>query len=209
MSLEGRVDELLELVERHRQRECDTILNEARERAREILTDARREARTRVHQSVSEDRVRAQAGLNAAEAHLRTIRRHHLQQSTRALLESGWTQLRTALQARWRDPDARARWVQGLAQRAMDTLPHGDWELYHPEDWPPEEQAAARTRFEALSGGGLRLIADPRLTVGLRICCAGACLDGTLQGLLEDRPATEARLLALIESRVAPAETPP
>jgi hypothetical protein len=136
------------------------------------------------------ERTRARAEYATAE---RQVHRHRDQ----ALLAQAWPQLADALRRRWADGAARQQWAVAVFARAHQVLRPGSWRVLHPRDWPVAEQRRA-------AGGDsahIQFVVDPAVMAGLRVCADGACVDGTLEALLDDRAAVEARLLTLLADR--------
>ncbi len=192
------LERMLALVAGHRQARCEEILAQAQVAARRLAAEAHRGARRRMHGNVTEIRTLLRQRVAQAEAALETARRQHRQRRDFALLETAWPVLAEALRRRWHDTAARGDWVQRLARQALATLPPTGWEIVHPVDWPAVEREALAAWLARELSAAPRLRAAADVTAGLRICARGACLDGTVEGLLADRPAIEAMLLAEI-----------
>lgn len=167
-----RYRELLAVVETARERRCAEIAAGARTAAERIVREARREALRRSHAAFAELRSRAQAERSAAAAALETARRVQRFRLDRALVAQGMGLLRPALERRWADPAARAEWHEAALEVARQRLPPGTWTIEH----------------------------APGLT-GVRVRSGGACVDGSLEGLLADGSEIEARLLAQFGDR--------
>lgn len=189
----SEVTTFLGIVERDRVARCDAILRDARDRAAELLREARREARRRVSTAVADDRARSRRRIEAARAELLTRERQLDREVAAKLLARGWDALRQALLAQWQEPEGRARWIAELVADARRLLPHGTWRIRHPPALA-EIELVARVAGEA-SGAAPELEPDPDIAAGLCVHVAGATLDGTLEGLLADRGKVEGRLL--------------
>jgi hypothetical protein len=85
-------------------------------------------------------------------------------------------------------------------------LPVQAWTVELPRTWPEKESESLRNTFAeyALPRPGIRI--EPNLPPGLRIRCGDACLDATVDSLIDRRSEIEARLLASWERRLANAE---
>ncbi|NIR59498.1 MAG: hypothetical protein GWO02_08235, partial [Gammaproteobacteria bacterium] len=198
-----RLQALLELLDERREQRCREILEEARTQARDIERRAFGEARERMHQAIEEERSggRARVEQTRAQVETRARQRHH--QAVLRVLHQAWEPLRRAVRARWDATDTRRRWVRMLLDEARERFPRDrDWEVRHPAGWPEDEQRALRAELEQELGGELRLVADETVAAGLRIRSDATELDGTPDGLLADRVAVEAGLLA----HLAPAQ---
>ena len=197
MSTVERERALLAVLQEHRASECARLRAEAEKEASELLGDARREARRRVHNAAVRERERAAMRIRAAQAELNTRRREHQQRLGWALLRDAGEQLEQALLGRWREADARRSWVEAALGRALAQLPAGPWAVHHPADWPEAERSAF---LEVLASRGQNIAVnfrpDQAVQAGLVITSARTSLDASVRGLLADREATEAELLA-------------
>jgi hypothetical protein len=230
LTLEQRTAALLALVEDYRARRCAALIEPAREQARTILRAARAEGRRRVHASVAELRSRLAAEVSAAQARLATERRLAEQRRALGVLHEAWSELRDALRRRWRDPAARALWLDSQLERALRALtrdrhrvaalagPARDpsrqdgaaaeaWQLEHAADWPAAERDAFLARVEGAGINVASALAREDIDGGLRIRAGANVVDATIDGLLADRAAVEGRLLDLL--RPQPPEVMP
>lgn len=187
---------LLNLVAEDERRRCSEILARAESEVQTTLREARRAVRTRMRENVQTLKQERRQALALATAELDTARRQHQQRSDQALLELAWEPLRAALLARWRDAASRRLWVDGLARRAQVRLPHTAWRIEHPSDWPAPERKQFTAALTATLGAEPQLQVAADIAGGLRVHADTALLDGTLDGLLADRRAVEALLLA-------------
>ncbi len=83
------------------------------------------------------------------------------------------------------------------AARATGCAPAA-WIVEHPADWSADGAAAISHVARRRRDGAVTFVADRELTAGLRIKAEQATLDATPQGLLADRSAIAALLLAEI-----------
>lgn len=178
---------------------CEASCREERDRAaaeaRDLLKAAHAAARARVRPVVEEASLRPAERLARAEAQRRTRERLERQRRVKARLQNGWGLLRQALERLWLDPGARRGWVEGAAERAAAALPPGEWRVVHPSGWPEEEKRRARERLKEHSVKIAAFAPDAQVRAGLRFESGHTVLDATLEGLLADRGAIEARLL--------------
>ena len=199
MTLERRMQALLDLVEGDCSAQCETILSEARARAAALVAEARAEAHTRIREVFTEERRRARDRIAAAHAKLNTRLRLHDQQRPAALLELGWRRLPDALRGRWLDEPMRGTWIDAVVTASSRALPHAQWRIAHEPEWPPEEQQAVGRRIAAEVGVAPVFVADAGIVAGLRISATGNVCDGTQGGLLADRAEVGAHLLRHLE----------
>lgn len=198
MSLEERERGLLRLVAEQRDDACRRILAEAEQTAGEILRQTHRKERAHLHRRVLEERARIQARIQAVEAERVTRERRQQARSSAGILEQAWPLLQLGLQRRWQDTEGRRRWVGRCVRQALGSLPAGAWTVRHAPGWPAAEQQAVREELTRELGVEPQLRSDSSIEAGVIIDSGGACLDGSLRGLLADRQRLEARLLALL-----------
>lgn len=204
MSLEERERGLLRLVAEQREEACRRLLAEAEYAAREVLRQMHRKERAHLHRRILEERARIQARIQAVEAERVTRERQLQARSSAGILEQAWPQLQLGLRRRWQDADGRRRWVARCVRQALGSLPAGPWTLRHAAGWPAAEQQAVRDELTRALGVEPQLRSDSTIDAGVIIDSGGACLDGSLGGLLADRQRLEARLLALLAGASGP-----
>lgn len=203
MSVEERERGLVRLVAEQRDEACRRLIAEAEESASVLLRQTHRKERAHLHRRILEERARVQARIQAVEAERVTRERRQQARSSAGILEQAWPLLQVGLRRRWQDAEGRRRWVARCVQQALGALPAGAWTLRHAPGWPAAEQQAIREELTRALGVEPQLRSDSGIEAGLIIDSGGACLDGSLHGLLADRQRLEARLLALLagESR--------
>jgi hypothetical protein len=189
------------------------ILRQARARADEVVRDSRRAARARVHEAVTEERRRRESAVLEARQRLDTEARRQVQRRYRHLLGEAWPELTRELAARWAQPEARAEWCELLLEEAGDTLGGDGWIIEHPHPktgaWSRDDERRLEKALAARNLPAARFRADAEVDAGLRIRRGGACLDGTIAGLLARRTAVEGRLIAHWETASARAMQSP
>lgn len=157
---------------------------------REILRRARSEARERVHRAVVEHRERSRRELAAAKAEIETAFRKLSQETHAAALGDGMKELARTLEARWRDPERRARWIAAALVEAERVLPKARWRVEHP-----------RGETFALDVPDAELV-PAEIAAGVRITAGSATLDATIEGLFARRAEVEGRLLRALDEEV-------
>lgn len=187
---------LLETLRGHVEQRCRELRDAAERDAAALLREARRGARVRMHQAIQAERKQSERKIQMAVAGLETVRRQRRQEKAKHLLEQGWEPLREALRRRWQEPAARRLWCRSLVEQALGALGSGDWRIEHPADWKPAELGELTHKMAERAGSEPTFAARRNLAAGLRISAAGACLDGTIDGLLADRAEIEGLLLA-------------
>jgi len=194
---DAQLKHLLEVVEQHRQGRCNELLQDAQSEARQHVKQAFGEARGRMHQEVLDLRERYRQQLTAVKAQQQTRIRKQQQQTDQALLATLWQPLHEALLRRWQQPDTRRIWIQQLVRQATATLVSTDWEIEHPVSWPEQERTVLESQLNKKDSNlVVSFSACESFQTGLRINTEGACIDGTMEGLLRDKSRIEARLLA-------------
>jgi len=201
LTLEQRTTALLALVEEYRARRCAELLDPARSQARALLRDARAEGRQRVHTTISEARQRLAGEVGAAQARLATERRLVEQRHSVRVLQQAWSALRDALRARWREADARRRWIDAHLARALRVLPGGHWQVEFAAGWADAERESFAARIAAAGVTGATWQAREDIDGGVRIRAGNNVVDATIDGLLADRAALEGRLLDLLQEQ--------
>ena len=192
----------LGVVERDRDERCRQILEEAKRKAREIEATARRDAHQRVTQAVRDARARSRAELEAARAALGTEERRLGYDVRKTLLERAWVRLEQVIELRWVLAETRRPWVLALIERARASLPACAWRVDHPSDLDSAELRDISERVRVASSAAPSMSSDSGVVHGIRIEASGACLDGTLHGLLANRTVVEGRLLMELASDV-------
>ena len=204
--LELQVESILSALSTQRDQRCREIVGESRSRNRQLLENARERMRLRLHQAVDEERRhRADALLNARHR-IEADERKNLLAGYKEYLREVWPLLVEELERRWSDDEARRLWCEMAIREACSSLPHGEWIVELPPSWPAADNEWLLNAFAGKKLPGPELRTGDGLPSGVRIRCGEACLDATLDGLLERRTEIEARLLAAWESQLAKAE---
>ncbi len=198
MSLEENEQRLLELVLQRRDEECRQLQQRSEEEGLELLRAAYRSARTRLHENAESERNRARTHIGSARAELETQRRQRAQLLGSVVLAAAREQLPQRLTQHWADPAARAAWISNALEQALVALPGDSWRIRHPSSLAEAERDALRIAVQQQLPQAPELVADTKVKAGLILECAGVMLDVSSTGLLADRNAIEARLLALL-----------
>ena len=195
--LEAQVARLLELTEDWARKRCAEILGKADEQAGAVIKAAHRDARGRLRTHVEEDRRKARRKLTAFEAALKTAQRQEQQRHDTQLLGTTWQLLYRELGDRWKEPEHRKNWIEKIVVQAQQNLPETKWHLDCSPDLAEQERALLNSRITAITGADPEWHEDHGIEAGLRICTDGACVDGTLNGLVANRERLEAEMLAI------------
>ncbi len=195
-----QMEAMLADLKRYQLSQINELIDDARARARVVLREARREARNRVGNAIGAERERMRHRIQMAEAAIQTRNRLLHEKRAKELLLYGGTLLPDALQARWADPDSRRMWCNSLRDEALETFEASSWQIEHPVDWPRDQLDRFRTDLEKRLGTEPEFIGRDDIRGGLRIRTGGACLDGTIDGLLARRSDIDGWLLALFNN---------
>lgn len=190
---------LLREIEQQTMDEARTIAEGAEREAGAIVAQAYASACRRMHDAVEELRSERGRRVARARAEQETDARMRSRQHAADAIRQAWPFLEEALDARWIEPAARLAWVEGVARHARDRLMPGTWTVEHPAAWSADEQRRFRQSL-GVERVEVAFEANREITAGLRILAGQATLDATSKGLLADRAAIEALLLAEIES---------
>ena len=208
-----QVKTLIGVLRKHSERRRTEILHEARERADAVERQSRRAARARVHDAVAEERRRREQAILEARQRLDTEARRQVQQHYRHLLDQAWPELNRQLEERWSTPAARAEWCALLLDEAGLMFGGDGWIVEHPDPgstaWTRDDRERLEKALAARDITAVEFRPDAGFDAGLRILRGGACLDGTIAGLLARRSAVEGRLIALWEAAVSEAAPDP
>ncbi len=199
--LDAQVNALEEVVESSRDARCRQLLEDAQRSAEETVKRSHRDNRARMRTAIEEQRKHMEETLAATRARLATRTRQRMQQADMKRLDHAWARLGEALLERWQDADSRRQWILGLVEEALAHLPGDPWRIEYPQDFDPAELASITERIAQHCGGEpADFVAREDARAGLRIVAGGACVDGTVEGLLTDRNRVEAELLAMLRA---------
>lgn len=199
MSTAGQAQALVDLVLAWRDETCSRLTQEAIQEAHRLRQEALAAGRQQVHAAIEAARRQEAHAQQVQQAEQALQARRHRQQEECRQLATGMELLHRQLLARWQQKPARAQWLQMALRQAAAVLFHSPWQVEHPTAWPQDEQAAFAHAVEAAGQGRPHFIPRQELAGGVRICAGGACLDATVAGLLRDRAAIEAQLMALLQ----------
>jgi hypothetical protein len=186
--------------------ECGAVTAAAEQEARAIVADAHATARRRMHEAVVELRREAARRIARAEAAAETAARQRAQRRAATAVERAWPLLTDAVAARWHNEAGRRAWTAGVVRAVRDRIAAPTLAVEHPLDWTAAEQ---RDFCSALGREAGTVTFTPRqdLAAGIRVNAARATLDATPHGLLADRQAIAALLLAEIDRPGGPTTT--
>jgi hypothetical protein len=201
--LDLQAETVVDALKAQRDARCREIESAAAHKAEQLLAESRHRLRERIHESVVEERQRRETALLDSRHRIETADRRRVQQHYRTFLQEATPQLREELQRRWGDAGTRRSWCDMLIGEAADRLAAEPWTVEHPGDWSDEDVRWLERAFVERGLPAPELREDAAITAGLRLRLEGACFDATLDGLMANLHAVEARLLAAWEREVA------
>lgn len=200
--LDLQVRSVLDALGAQQDNRCREIESAAARKAEQLLAETRYRMRERVHRAVTEERQRRETALLESRHRIETASRRRVQAHYRDFLKDAMPLLQAELEQRWRDTETRRSWCEMLLGEAADRLPGECWSIEHPEDWSGSDTEWLAQAFAARELPKPELVEDAGIAAGLRVRLGPACLDATLDGLLANRAAVEAQLLAAWERQL-------
>lgn len=200
----AQVERLLNVVHEYQQAQCRQILTQSAQEAQQILHQAYRDNRRRVHQDILARRESMRRQIASAQAKRHTLSKKYQYAADRRYLDQAWDLLQAELAKRWQQQEQRQRWVQKILGTALTRLAGSDWVVEHPHSWTVAEQQHFMDQVRQHSEVMVKFATSPDIAAGIRICAGGATIDGSLSGLLADRSRIESELLAQSYPRIRP-----
>ena len=194
--LNHQVQTLKDALRRQQELRCREIIAGAERDSEQAIRDSRGKLRERQLKAVREERQRREHELQTARSRVETLKRRRAFARHERILQSAWPLLVQALEERWSNAEQRLAWCDMIVSEAAATLMGSDWVIEHPPDWTREDRDELVQRMQRLGIAVPKFVACANMTSGLRIRTGTACLDGTLDGLLNARRDVEALLLA-------------
>jgi hypothetical protein len=200
--LDLQVDSMLGALKVQQDRRCREIEGAANRKAEQLLAESRDRLRKRLHKAVVEERQRRETALLDARHRIETAERRKIQRHYRKFLHDASPMLGAELERRWRDDASRRSWCEMAIAEASDRFSGGPWTVEHPGGWSGDDTTWLEQAFAERGLPQPVLSEDADIAAGLRICLGSARLDATIDGLMADMHAVEARLLAAWERQV-------
>jgi len=194
-ALERQVGALLSRVHRVRDERLGELRAGATAQAGALADAARREGRRLLRAASRAKRERVRARCDEALAELDQSRRRRDFEVDQGVIATALAALPGALERRWREPAARREWCAAAVAIAAARLVARDWRITLADGADADERAALAAAAAA-RGARAEVVAGPA-RAGLAISAGGSRVDATVEGLLADRTAIAARLLAL------------
>ena len=194
--VDAQLQRLLEIVDGFRNQQCEVLLGQAREQAKQVVRHTYRNARNRLRTSILEDRQQLDQSLASVRAKRHTFIMQQKHQASRVFLDDSWTLLEKKMIHRWSDTELRQLWVKSIIDVAIDSLPAIDWLIEHNDIWTNAEQKQWAEYIKQQSERTIKFQVLENVKAGIRITGGGAVVDGTLEGLLNDRVRVESEILA-------------
>jgi hypothetical protein len=194
-----QVDSMLEGIADDRDAQVAAILQEAKDRARELVLEARADSRRRLRETIREERGYLERRIQHESAALATAAREHRLKVQRERLERGSAMTREALLARWQEPAARREWLEGAIE-ATEVLEPGPWQVACATGLDAADEERLVSGLAGVAGERPTLTEDEGLEAGVVVTAPDVRLDLSVGGLLRDRARIEGLLLqTLIE----------
>ncbi len=197
------LEHLLGVVVENRETRCLELRESAQQQAKAIVRQAYSKGRIRMHHHIDALREKYRVRVTAAIARNQTLLRRQHQKEDRAILDVAWPLLREAILALWNDPVSRHKWLDAAITSASAGLREHGWRIEH----PPGLSDGDIKRINLASGRekdrSLELSACDDIEAGIRIIARGTVIDATLNGLLQQKAAIEARMIARIRQGAA------
>ena len=197
------IEHLLGVVVENREKRCQQIREKAQQQAREITRQAHARSRARMHSHVNELREKYRARIASANARNQTLLRQQHQKEDRAMLDVAWPQLREAMMLLWNDHESRRDWLQAAVASASSRLRDHGWHIEHPRDLNEEDEKLITHMLPHGKTKHPKLEVADDIEAGVRIIVKGTVIDATLDGLLKQKNAIEALMLARIKRETA------
>lgn len=192
------LEHLLDVVTESRNKRCAKAHEDAQEQVNEIMRQAHAQCRKRMHRHVNILREKYRVRSSSAYARNQTLLRNQHQKADRAVLDVAWPVLREAMQALWDKPISRGEWVDAAIANASDSLLGHAWSVEYPRGINDEELKMLKQKVARSQGSEPRLVAKDDIVAGIRITVDGTVSDATLDGLLNQKEAIEASMIARI-----------
>ena len=193
------LEHLLGVVVESREKRCQQVRDDAYQQAKEITKLAHTKGRTRMHHHIVALREKYRLRVSSANARNQTLLRQQHHKEERAILDVAWPQLREAMLTLWKHPDSRRNWLEAAIASASSRLKLQGWHIEHPQDLSEADIKWIEHTHIHGKGGAARLVASDDIDAGIRIVLNGTVIDATLEGLLKQKTAIEATMLARIK----------
>lgn len=192
------LEHLLGVVVENREKRCLELREKAQQQASEIIRQAYSKGRLRMHYHIEALREKYRVRVTAATARNQTLLRRQHQKEDRAMLDVAWPLLREAMLALWNDPVSRHKWLDTAIASASTELREHGWRIEHPPGLGGEDIKKINQSFSRAKDQRPELSGSEDIEAGIRIIAKGTVVDATLEGLLQQKTAIEARIIARI-----------
>ncbi|MGO9172548.1 MAG: hypothetical protein ACLP7P_11360 [Rhodomicrobium sp.] len=205
-SNEALARSLIEEVQMQVESECAEVLKSAEDEAKDIVAAAFASAHARGYEAIMAMRQEGRRRLIQAEARRQTRERMLKETMAAEALRYGLPLLEKAVLKRWQDSASRRLWLEAAARQASSRLIPGRWTVEHPLDVSSEEKQHFLAFLGDVDAGSVGFETTSALKAGIRVHAEGAVLDASSYGLLADKHAIEAMLLAELSHAFTPAK---
>lgn len=194
-ALDLQVAALLSRVHRVRDERVGELRAASASQLGSVADGARAEARRLLRAASRAKRERIRERCREALAELDAERRRHDFEVDRGVIDAALAALPEALERRWRDAAARRSWCANAMAIAAARLVERDWRIAVAGE--PGEAERTALVADAAAHGARAEVAAGAARAGLKIAAGPSVVDATVDGLIADREAIAARLLAV------------
>ena len=193
------LEHLLDVVAANRDKRCAEENKRARRQADEIIRQAHKTCRARMHRHINALREKYRVRSSSAYARNQTMLRNQQQKADRAMLDQAWPDLRDAMQTFWNNQASRKEWIEAAMASALSRVLGYVWRVEYPRGLDEEELKMLKQEIGQIKGNEPEFVAQGDVVAGIRIIVDGTVIDATLEGLLNQKSTIEATMIARIK----------
>ena len=193
---------LIARIEAEAQAECAEIIEQAQTEAAALVAAARADADVKLHRVIGALRTEGAQDVARMRSKAETENRRRRQLEGARFQAQGMAVLQAALDALWRDPVARATWIDNILTEARAPLFVTKWYIGHPAGWAKTEKDRVIAAVRDHTGEPPEVDARPDLTAGLVLRANSAVIDGSAVVLARDTLDLRALLQGEIEQQL-------
>ena len=195
------MEHLLGVIVENREQRCQDVRDKAALQATDIIKQAYTRGRARLRRHINELREKYRLRVASAHARNQTLLRRQHQKEERAIIDVAWPMLNQAMLALWKKSKTRHQWLDAAMVQATELLRQQEWYIEHPQEFSEADKQRIVKKFAHGREPGMKACED--IDAGVRIIIEGTVVDATLGGLLKQRTAIEARMIARIKQGAA------
>ncbi len=202
--INAQVQRLLDVVHEFEIQQRQSIITQAQQEAQTIVRRAFHDARLQVREENARNRERQQQETARARARHHTAIKQLQHTLDQEFLRSAWLQLETSLRQCWQQAQARKAWIGNMLNLGAKALPVSQWRIELAPGYSDADLQYITQQVHVVTGQEPELRDAASSDAGMLIQTMGAVVDGSLTGLLLDRPTIEAQLLAAYHAAQVP-----